>query len=154
MILRSSFELTMFPKSFLSSRPFFLVIVALASIPLMGFQFTNAQYPMAPSPPQGPPAGYPQQQAPFQQPQPQPQPLAYAFRPNLTNPEYGQCLGMEKRWQSLYQSYYALYNQARGMNPSDPQYAQTANYVNYMKSQLDSAWAEFSGKCVYFPERR
>ena len=100
-------------------------------------------------PQQGPPFGI-QPQAP-QQPQ---QPLEYAFRPDLSNPQYGECLNLERRWKNLWQTYYQLYNQARMMNPSDPQYAQMANYVNYMKRQLDSAWADFSQRCVYFPNRR
>ncbi len=134
-------------------RLIFIVVIVLMSAPFMGIEFLNAQYPAAPPPQQGPPMGYPPQQAPYQQPQPQ-QPSEYAFRPNLTNPEYGQCLNLEKRWQGLWQTYNSVYNQARMMNPSDPQYAQTANYVNYMKTQLDAAWAEFSGRCVYFPNHR
>ncbi len=129
----------------------FIILVALVSAPFVGIESPNAQYPAAPQ--QGPPMGYPSQQPPpvYQQQQ---QPLEYAFRPDLTNPEYGTCLNLEKRWKGLYQMYSSAYSQARMMNPSDPQYAPMANYVNSMKSQMDAAWAEFSGRCVYFPKHR
>jgi hypothetical protein len=127
----------------------FVVIAVLCSILFLGLGFPCAQYP-APQPyPQGPPMG--RQPQPNQQPQ---QPLEYAFRPNLSNPEYGECLNLEKNWKNLWQTYYQLYNQTRMMNPSDPQYAQMANYVNHMKMRLDAAWADFSGRCVYFPNHR
>ncbi|MFH0960424.1 MAG: hypothetical protein V1897_17160 [Pseudomonadota bacterium] len=129
----------------------FAVIAMLFSILLFGgVEQSCAQYAPTWPPPQGPPPMGSQPQ-PNQQPQ---QPSEYAFRPNLTNPEYGECLNLEKRWRSLWQNYYQLYNQTRMMNPSDPQYAQMANYVNHMKIQLDAAWAEFSGRCVYFPKAR
>jgi hypothetical protein len=124
-----------------------LVVTALFSIVLLVVDFSCAQYPAPPL--QGPPMGAPP--PPNQQAQ---QPIEYAFRPNLSNPEYGECLNLEKRWKNLWQTYYQLYNQTRMMNPSDPQYAQMANYVNHMKRQLDAAWADFSGRCVYFPNRR
>lgn len=150
MILRPLLELNMFDTFRLLKRPFFIILTVLLSVTFTGLDLLEAQYPVAPAPQQGPPMGYPPQQQ-YQQPQ---QPQEYAFRPNLSNPEYGECLNLERRWQSLWQTYYQLYNQARTMNPSDPQYAQTANYVNYMKSQLDAAWAQFSGRCVYFPGHR
>ena len=128
----------------------FIFLVILLFTPFMGIESPNAQYP---GPPPGPPMGSaaPQQMAPYQQQQ---QPLEYAFRPDLSNPEYGACLNLEKRWKALYQNYYSAYNQARMMNPRDPQYAQMANYVNSMKAQMDAAWADFSGRCVYFPRHR
>ncbi|MHB8204438.1 MAG: hypothetical protein ACYDHG_12135 [Desulfomonilaceae bacterium] len=128
-----------------------IILVALVSAPFVGVECLNAQYPAAPQ--QGPPMGYPPQQPP-QAYQQQQQPLEYAFRPDLTNPEYGTCLDLEKRWKGLYQMYYSAYNQARMMNPSDPQYAQMAAYVNSMKAQMDAAWGDFSGRCVYFPKHR
>jgi outer membrane biosynthesis protein TonB len=62
---------------------------------------TAPQAPMQPNRPSQPrPAA---QRQPGTQPQPsyqaQGRPSEYAFRPNLTNPEYGQCLNLEKRWQ-------------------------------------------------------
>ena len=86
-------------------------------------------------------------------PQQQNQPLEYAFRPDLTNPEYGQCLNLEKQWKALWQRYYQIYSQVRMMNPNDPQYAQVTYYARMVKSQLDAAWNHFSSKCVYFPKR-
>ncbi|MGC8659323.1 MAG: hypothetical protein ACP5U1_09635 [Desulfomonilaceae bacterium] len=130
-------------------RSLITLLLALLSVPLIGIATPSAQYS---GPPPGPPTGYapPQQMAPYQQQQP----LEYAFRPNLTNPEYGECLNLEKRWKALYQAYYSAYSQARMMNPRDPQYAQMANYVNSMKAQMDAAWNDFSGRCVYFPRHR
>ncbi|MGC8604923.1 MAG: hypothetical protein ACP5VS_14735 [Desulfomonilaceae bacterium] len=127
----------------------FTFLVILASMPFMGIESPNAQYPGQPP---GPPMGYATPQtSPYQQQQ---QPLEYAFRPDLTNPEYGECLNLEKRWKALYQSYYSAYSQASMLNLRDPQYAQMANYVNGMKAQMDAAWASFSGRCVYFPKHR
>jgi len=86
-------------------------------------------------------------------PQQQDQALEYAFRPDLTNPEFGQCLNLEKQWKDLWQRYYQIYSQVRMMNPNDPQYAQATYYATTMKSQLDAAWNDFSSRCVYFPRR-
>lgn len=79
--------------------------------------------------------------------------MEYAFRPDLTNPEYGECLQLERNWKNLYHKYYQMYSYVRTMSPGDPQYAQTAYYVQHLKSQLDMAWNSFSSKCVYFPRR-
>ncbi len=78
-------------------------------------------------------------------------PMEYAFRPDLTNPEYGQCLQMEKHWKSLYERYYNLYQQAMTMNRADPRFTQLSQYMAYLRPQLDRAWNDFSSKCVYFP---
>jgi hypothetical protein len=105
----------------------------------------------------------PQQQAPNpgsqalqpvpqqQQAQPGGQPLEYAFRPNLTNPEFGMCLKLEKNWKALWNTYYQLYSQLRMMNPNDPRYAQMVRYAYGVKAQLDAAWQNFSSRCIYFP---
>jgi hypothetical protein len=90
---------------------------------------------------------------PQQIPQQQDQHLEYAFRPDLTNPEFGMCLNLEKQWKDMWQRYYQLYSQIRTMNPNDPQYAQVTYYARMLKSQLDAAWNDFSSKCVYFPKR-
>ncbi|MBM3302194.1 MAG: hypothetical protein FJY85_19865 [Deltaproteobacteria bacterium] len=119
------------------------------------------QPPVAPSPPgyQTTPRARPpvqrEPQRPAQRPgaQPEGERLEYAFRPDLTNPEFGMCLQLEKNWRGLYERYYQLYHQARMMNPQDPQYAQFAYYLNTLKSQLDTTWYEFSSRCVYFPRR-
>ena len=75
----------------------------------------------------------------------------YAFRPNLTNPEYGECLNLERQWQNLWHMYSAEYARAMRMNRSDPLYAQMTYRMHGLKQQLDRAWANFSGKCIYFP---
>jgi len=100
--------------------------------------------PARPAPPPGvaPPA-----------PQPQQRPMEYAFRPDLTNPEYGECLQLEKGWQGLWQRYAQYYQQFRSTRPDDPQYQQLAYIMQQLKSQLDTAWNEFSSRCVYFPRR-
>ena len=111
-------------------------------------------YAQAPSPQlppgQPPPYGPPGSQGP---PAAAQQPLEYAFRPNLTNPEYGQCLQMEKHWQGLWNQYNQLYQQARMMNQRDPRYAQFTYQMYRLKQQLDAAWNNFSSRCVYFGSR-
>ncbi len=88
---------------------------------------------------------------PQQVPVPQQQPSEYAFRPDLTNPEFGECLQLEKAWQAAWQRYAQEYQRHRWMNPSDPQYPQMTYYVRNLKQQLDATWQTFSGRCVYFP---
>ncbi len=82
------------------------------------------------------------------------QQLEYAFRPDLTNPQFGECLNLEKNWKMLWQQYAQTYQQARWMNPQDPQYAQMSYYLRNLKNQLDAAWQNFSSRCVYFPRSR
>lgn len=99
-------------------------------------------------------APQPQAQIPQRQPlrqQAQQTPSEYAFRPNLTNPEFGECLQLERNWKTLWNSYYQAYYHAQRMSPSDPQYPQMAAYVNNLRYQLDAAWNTFSQKCIYFP---
>jgi hypothetical protein len=109
----------------------------------------SAQAPYPAPPPMPPPPGQPGQPAPGPQ-----QPLEYAFRPDLTNPQYGECLNLEKNWKMLWQQYAQAYQQARWMNPRDPQYAQMSYYLRNLKTQLDAAWQNFSSRCVYFPRSR
>jgi hypothetical protein len=124
-----------------------LVLMALGT----GAAWSQAPYPMqAPQAPEGPPP----QAGPPGAPQEQQRPLEYAFRPDLTNPEYGECLQLEKSWQALWQSYAQAYQTIMSMSPQHPQYQQMAAYVNNLKSRLDTAWNTFSSKCVYFPPRR
>jgi hypothetical protein len=104
-----------------------------------GYQPMIPQQPMQP----GPPAA-PQQE----------QPSEYAFRPDLTNPQFGQCLQMEKQWQALWNQYYHFYDQHRMMNPADDSYRAMTQYVLSLRQQLDQAWAAFSAQCIYFPSRR
>lgn len=88
------------------------------------------------------------------QPSPQGQGnLEYAFRPNLTNPEYGQCLKMEQHFQGLYNQYTQLYNQYTVTPTSHPNYAQLANHLNQLRVQLENAWQTFAAQCIYFPSR-
>jgi hypothetical protein len=105
-------------------------------------------------------APYPAQSRPTQPMQPpqqvpgaqQQQPAEYAFRPDLTNPEFGECLNLEKTWQAAWQRYVQEYQRVRWMNSRDPQYAQMTYYLRTLKQQLDAAWQNFSGRCVYFPK--
>jgi hypothetical protein len=102
------------------------------------------------------PLPQPPRQQPIQQPaqqQPQ-QPQEYAFRPDLTNPQFGECLNLEKNWKALWQRYAQEYQRFRMMNPSDSQYQQMAYYLQGLKQQLDAAWNSFSEQCVYFPRRK
>lgn len=116
------------------------------------------QGPAAPQPvPQGTPAPqyqYPAPAQPQQSQQAQQQRQEYAFRPELTNPEYGQCLRLEKNWKNLWQQYAQGYQQAQALSPQDPRYAQMSYYLVDLKRRLDEAWAQFSGRCIYFPARR
>jgi hypothetical protein len=114
--------------------------------------------------------GYPQAQPAPVYPQPQPvqpmQPLApgppaqqqqmpgeYAFRGDLTNPEYGECLALERTWQANWYRYAAEYQRAIMMNPKDPNFPQMTRYIQGLKQQLDQSWSIFSSKCIYFPNR-
>ena len=114
--------------------------------------------------------GYPQAQPAPVYPQPQPaqpmQPPApgppaqqqqalrdYAFRGDLTSPQYGECLEMERIWQANWHRYAAEYRQAMTMNPGDPNYPQMTRYIQGLKQQLDQSWNIFCSKCVYFPTR-
>lgn len=128
------------------------IVLALALITAPVAVWGQSPYPaQAPYPSQAPaaPGVAPSQPMP---PQAQPQqPMEYAFRPDLTNPEYGECLGLEKNWQTHWQRYAQAYQQVMMMNPKDPQYRQMAFYAQNLKQQLDAAWNAFSGKCVYFP---
>ncbi len=122
-----------------------LLIFFLAVIPVA--LLAQAPYPgqAPPAQPMGPPG------PPQQVPSPQQQPGEYAFRPDLTNPEFGECLQLEKAWQAAWQRYAQEYQRVRWMNPRDPQYAQMTYYLRNLKQQLDATWQTFSGRCVYFP---
>jgi hypothetical protein len=117
--------------------------------------------PMAPYGPQPPVAQYPQPAAPRPGPYTpqaapgaqQQQPLHYAFRPDLSNQQYGECLGLEQNWKNLWQQYAQGYQQVQYMNQSDPRYAQLTYYLADLRRQVDAAWAAFSSKCVYFRAR-
>ena len=104
-------------------------------------------YPQAlPAPPVQPPApGSPVQQ--------QQMPGDYAFRADLTNPQYGECLGLERTWQANWYRYAAEYQRAMLINPKDPTYPQMTLYIQGLRQQLDQSWNIFSSKCIYFPTR-
>ncbi len=87
--------------------------------------------------------GPPQRQAPAE----------YAFRPDLTNPQFGECLRLEKNWKALYQQYYQYYQSFRMMARNDPRTMEMSYFLNTLKSQLDAAWRNFSSRCIYFPKR-
>jgi|WetSurMetagenome_2_1015567.scaffolds.fasta_scaffold679970_2 hypothetical protein len=103
--------------------------------------------PMQPYPPQ-PAFPQPQQQ------QPQQGRLEYSFRPELSNPEYGQCLQLEKHWKALYLKYYQDYSNVRWLSAGDPNYQFYISQLQGLKQQLDAAWQAFSNKCIYFPRRK
>ncbi|MGO9570781.1 MAG: hypothetical protein ACLP5H_24920 [Desulfomonilaceae bacterium] len=134
------FETTMLQKL---KTALILAIFLLAAAPVA----LLAQAPYAGQPPAPPQPMRPPQQVPV----PQQQPSEYAFRPDLTNPEFGECLQLEKAWQAAWQRYAQEYQRARWMNPRDPQYPQMTYYLQNLKQQLDAAWQSFSGRCVYFP---
>jgi len=105
--------------------------------------------------------GYPQVQPAQPMPGPtgppvqqQQRPQEYVFRPDLTNPEYGECLGLERNWQAMWHRYTQEYQRVVMMNPRDPNYGQMTRYLQGLKQQLDQAWGIFSSKCVYFPTRQ
>lgn len=131
-------------------RIFFVISMILLSAPSAESQIPHAPQIPAPTAPGVQYAPGPQQAPPQAQQQ---QPLEYAFRPNLTNPEYGECLNLEKSWQAIWSRYYQEYQRMASMNQNDPQYQQMTFYLQTMKRQLDAAWNNFSSRCVYFPQR-
>jgi hypothetical protein len=133
-------------RSWLTAVLAFTAIMAITA----GIALAQGPYPMQAPPAQtGPPPG-----AAPPGPAQQQQPLEYAFRPDLTNPEYGECLQLERNWRTLWQRYAQAYQTAMTLTPSHPQYQQQVAYVNGLKAQLDASWSAFSGKCVYFPPAR
>ncbi len=106
-------------------------------------------------PDQSPQGGQPQVQPPSTAqapPQQQGAGLAYAFRPDLTNAQYGRCLGLEKQWKTLWHQYNEAYQNAVQMYPGDPRWNQVTQYMANLKQQLDAAWHQFSSQCIYFRE--
>lgn len=128
-------------------RVLFVLFATIMCIPVLAWS-------QIPYPPQAPVPEYGANSAPspgrrqLQQPTQE-----YAFRPELTNPEYGECLQLEKHWKELSNSYAHYYQQARMMHPGNPQYPQMTNFLQQMKMQLDAAWNNFSSRCIYFPRR-
>jgi hypothetical protein len=123
----------------MTQKPFLFVTILMIAIPAAAF----GQAFQAPPPMLAPP--------PAQQNQP---PAEYAFRPDLTNPQFGECLQLEKNWKMLWQRYAQEYQRAQMINPRDPNYAQVSYYMRSLKAQLDAAWQNFSSRCVYFPQGR
>lgn len=123
-----------------------LLVLATSCIP----QLAWSQAPSAPQAPVPDPDTRLQQKPPGRQRLAQGQ--EYVFRPELTNPEYGECLQLEKNWKSLWTNYAQVYEQTRWMPPNSPQYVQTTYYLQQLKMQLDAAWNTFS-KCIHFPRR-
>ncbi|AFM26408.1 hypothetical protein [Desulfomonile tiedjei] len=121
----------------------------ILAVILLGFVSAWGQVPFPPQQPMGPP-GPPVQQPP----QGMQQPTEYAFRPDLTNPQFGECLNLEKQWKMLYQHYVQEYQRAQMMNPRDPNYGMVTRQMQNLKYQLDNAWNTFSSRCVYFPRQR
>ena len=109
----------------LSGRPSFAALVLGMVFGAMSMQ----AWCQAPGYPQAQPApAYPQPQPaqPMQPPAPGPpaqqqqMPGEYAFRGDLTNPQYGECLALERTWQANWYRYAAEYQRAIMMNPKDP----------------------------------
>jgi len=80
-------------------------------------------------------------------------PQEYAFRPDLSNPEFGNCLQLEKNWKGLWDRYTNYYHQVAMMHPGSPQFGQATRVLQHMKMELDAAWNAFSSQCIYFPRR-
>jgi hypothetical protein len=108
--------------------------------PVPGYQQTVPAQPAQPPAP-GPPV---QQQMQGE----------YAFRGDLTNQQYGECLGLERTWQANWYRYAAEYQRAMMVGTKDPIYPQVTWYVQGLKQQLDQSWNTFSSKCLYFPPRQ
>ena len=106
---------------------------------------------LAPDYQQAPPAQPMQLPAPGPPAQRQQMPREYAFRPDLTNPQYGECLELESIWQTRWHRYAYEYQRAMMMNPKDPIYPQMTWYMHGLKQQLDQSWAIFCSKCIYYP---
>jgi hypothetical protein len=123
-------------------------IIVLSAILLVSLSAWG-QVPFPPQQPMMPP-GPPMQQPP----QAVQQPGEYAFRPDLTNPQFGECLNLEKQWKMLYQHYVQEYQRAQMMNPRDPNFGLVTRQMQNLKYQLDNAWNQFSSRCVYFPRQR
>ena len=140
-----------------------ILFLILSLAPIIGLMAipdeagSQNQFPGVPQAPQiqqpAPPQMVPQRRPATQPAPPQQMQSEYAFRPNLSNPEFGECLQLERNWKTLWNSYYQAYYHAQSMRPSDPQYQQMAAYVNNLRYQLDAAWSNFSQRCVYFPRR-
>ncbi len=76
----------------------------------------------------------------------------YAYRPDLTNPQYGQCLKMEEQYWKMWEEYNQLYQTANTMYPGDPRYARITRYLQGLSQRMNQAWSAFSSRCIYFPE--
>src|SRR5271157_2435596 len=98
----------------LSGRPLLAVLVLVMTfwaMPMSGWCQAPGYPQMQPAPghpqaqpapghPQAPPAQPMQPPAPGPPAQQQQMPGEYAFRADLTNPQYGECLGLERTWQA------------------------------------------------------
>jgi hypothetical protein len=124
----------------------FVLVVVSVCIPKL-------TWGQVPSTPQAPVPGLERAQRPSIVQQKPHQSQEYAFRPDLTNPEFGECLQLEKNWKVLWGRYTQMYEQTRWMHPSNSQYIQTTYYLQQLKMQLDAAWNTFSSRCIYFPTR-
>ena len=142
----------------LSSGPLLAVLLlgmVLGAMPISAW----CQAPVYPQPqpapgyPQVPPAQPMQPSAPGPPAQQQRMPGEYAFRADLTNPQYGECLGLERTWQANWHRYAAEYQRAMMINPKDPTYPQVTLFIQGLRQQLDQSWNIFSSKCIYFPTR-
>jgi len=143
----------------LSGRPSLAALVlgmVLGAVPMSAWcqapGYPQAQpAPVYPQPQPAQPMQPPAQAPPVQQQQQAPG--EYAFRGDLTNPEFGECLALERTWQANWYRYAAEYRRAIMMNPKDPNYPQMTRYIQGLRQQLDQSWNIFSSKCIYFPSR-
>jgi hypothetical protein len=139
---------------------YYKLFLALLSLMLLQISAALAQMQYQPTMPPQTPILPPQQMYPGTPGQAQSVPpnppqgqgsVQYAFRPDLSNPEYGQCLQMEKQWKALYQRYYQEYERIRlyGYQQGD-----SGAYLQSLRQQMDAAWNNFSSRCVYFPKQK
>jgi hypothetical protein len=110
---------------------FYLFIMSIIAVPGFGQQVPGTQ--------------------PGIQTQPEQMPLQYSFRPNLSNPEYGECLGLEKRWKELHTQYATEYERARYVRPGSTNFNNYMIYIQNLRYEAEKAWMNFSSRCVYFP---
>jgi hypothetical protein len=115
--------------------------------------FMSVAHGQIPYPAQGQRPMGPYQAGPGQGPPQANMPQEYAFRPDLSNPEFGNCLQLEKNWKAFWERYTNYYEQVRMMHPGSPQFGQATRVLQHMKMELDAAWNAFQGQCIYFPRR-
>ncbi len=110
--------------------------------------------------PYGQPQPYSQPGSQYQQgsypsvaPSPDQPGLRYAFRPDLNNYQYGQCLTMERQYMEMWHQYREAYMKITMMGQRHPMYGALTQQIQAMKQQMDTLWNNFSGTCIYYPSQ-